>query len=44
VALTQPASLADLDGISGIGAKKLETYGQQLLEVVAAHVSPSVVE
>jgi ATP-dependent DNA helicase RecQ len=44
VALTQPASLADLDGISGIGAKKLETYGRQLLEVVAAHASPSVVE
>jgi ATP-dependent DNA helicase RecQ len=44
VALTQPASLADLDGISGIGAKKLETYGRQLLEVVAAHSSPSVVE
>jgi ATP-dependent DNA helicase RecQ len=37
VALTQPASLSDLDGISGIGAKKLETYGQQLLEVVAAN-------
>jgi ATP-dependent DNA helicase RecQ len=44
VALTQPASLADLDGISGLGAKKLETYGRQLLEVVAAHASPSVVE
>ena len=44
VALTQPASLADLDGISGIGAKKLETYGRQLLEVVAAHASPSAVE
>jgi ATP-dependent DNA helicase RecQ len=44
VALTQPASLADLDGISGIGAKKLETYGRQLLEVVAAHAAPSVVE
>jgi ATP-dependent DNA helicase RecQ len=36
VALTRPSTLADLDGISGIGAKKLETYGQQLLDVVAA--------
>ncbi|HEY5223167.1 MAG TPA: DNA helicase RecQ [Microbacteriaceae bacterium] len=35
VALVRPATLADLDGISGIGAKKLETYGQQLLDVVA---------
>jgi len=39
VALTRPAALGDLDGISGIGAKKLETYGQQLLDVVAAHAA-----
>jgi len=30
-----PASLGDLDGITGIGAKKLEAYGEALLEVVA---------
>nr|WP_308468982.1 DNA helicase RecQ [Glaciibacter superstes] len=39
VALTRPATLAELDGISGIGAKKLETYGQQLLDVVASDSS-----
>jgi ATP-dependent DNA helicase RecQ len=37
VAAAAPRTLDDLDGISGIGAKKLETYGEQLLEVVAAH-------
>ncbi|WP_025159053.1 DNA helicase RecQ [Leifsonia aquatica] len=36
VASARPASLGDLDGISGIGAKKREAYGQALLEVVAA--------
>ncbi|MCU1409236.1 MAG: ATP-dependent helicase RecQ [Microbacteriaceae bacterium] len=36
VAAARPASVADLDGISGIGAKKLESYGQALLDVVAA--------
>ena len=36
VAVAQPATLADLNGISGIGAKKLESYGQALLDVVAA--------
>ncbi|MEY9953966.1 DNA helicase RecQ [Leifsonia sp. EB34] len=35
VATARPSSLADLDGISGIGAKKKETYGEALLEVVA---------
>ncbi|MEN2736296.1 DNA helicase RecQ [Microbacterium sp. X-17] len=35
VASARPATLADLDGISGIGAKKKETYGEALLEVVA---------
>ncbi|WP_399553049.1 DNA helicase RecQ, partial [uncultured Leifsonia sp.] len=37
VASARPASLADLDGISGIGAKKREAYGEALLEVVAAN-------
>lgn len=36
VASARPASIADLDGITGIGAKKREAYGQALLEVVAA--------
>ncbi|MFZ4893555.1 DNA helicase RecQ [Plantibacter sp. Mn2098] len=38
VATTKPASLAELDGITGIGAKKLESYGEALIEAVAAHV------
>jgi ATP-dependent DNA helicase RecQ len=36
IALATPHTLADLGGISGIGEKKLESYGEQLLEVVAA--------
>lgn len=36
VASARPASLADLDGISGIGAKKREAYGEALISVVAA--------
>lgn len=32
----RPASLADLDGITGIGAKKREAYGDAVLEVIAA--------
>jgi ATP-dependent DNA helicase RecQ len=36
IALATPGTLAELAGISGIGEKKLETYGEQLLEVVAA--------
>jgi len=32
----RPATLADLDGISGIGAKKREAYGESVLEVIAA--------
>jgi len=31
----RPASLADLDGITGIGAKKREAYGEQVLAVIA---------
>ena len=36
VAAARPTSLGELDGITGIGAKKLEAYGEALLEVVAA--------
>ncbi|MCC4908487.1 DNA helicase RecQ [Microbacterium sp. cx-59] len=32
----RPGSLADLDGISGIGAKKKDAYGQAVLDVIAA--------
>ncbi|WP_243229160.1 DNA helicase RecQ [Microbacterium sp. CIAB417] len=32
----RPASLADLDGITGIGAKKREAYGDAVLAVIAA--------
>ncbi|KAA9130346.1 DNA helicase RecQ [Microbacterium caowuchunii] len=32
----RPAALADLDGISGIGAKKKDAYGEAVLEVIAA--------
>ncbi|WP_019182346.1 RQC domain-containing protein, partial [Microbacterium yannicii] len=31
----RPASLADLDGVTGIGAKKREAYGEAVLQVVA---------
>jgi ATP-dependent DNA helicase RecQ len=37
VAAAKPRTLADLDGITGVGAKKLESYGDALLEVVAAN-------
>lgn len=37
VAARRPASLGELDGISGIGAKKLEAYGDALVRVVAEH-------
>ncbi|MGV9768800.1 DNA helicase RecQ [Microbacterium sp. NPDC003461] len=33
----RPASIADLDGITGIGAKKRDAYGDAVLEVIAAH-------
>jgi ATP-dependent DNA helicase RecQ len=32
----RPGSLADLDGVSGIGAKKREAYGEAVLQVIAA--------
>ena len=36
LAAARPGSLVDLDGISGIGEKKLETYGEAVLEVIGA--------
>ena len=36
IAEADPQSLADLQGISGIGAKKLEAYGEEVLRVVAS--------
>jgi ATP-dependent DNA helicase RecQ len=36
IAALAPQSLRDLEGISGIGAKKLEAYGEEVLRVVAA--------
>jgi ATP-dependent DNA helicase RecQ len=35
IAQRAPASLGDLQGISGIGARKLEAYGEEVLRVVA---------
>jgi ATP-dependent DNA helicase RecQ len=36
MAQRRPASLAELSAIGGVGAKKLEAYGAQILEVLAA--------
>ncbi|UFS58973.1 DNA helicase RecQ [Subtercola endophyticus] len=36
IASRRPASLADLEGLSGMGQKKLDTYGEEVLAVVAA--------
>ncbi len=36
IAVTRPTTLAELGAISGIGEKKLEQYGDALLEVVGA--------
>jgi ATP-dependent DNA helicase RecQ len=33
--VAKPQSLGDLDGITGIGAKKREAYGEALIRVVA---------
>jgi ATP-dependent DNA helicase RecQ len=41
VAELRPQSLADLDGVSGIGEKKLAAYGEGLLRVVAEQTSAS---
>ncbi|GAA2036487.1 DNA helicase RecQ [Agromyces tropicus] len=37
VAVRRPAAVAELDGISGIGAKKLDAYGAALVRVVSEH-------
>lgn len=37
LAEARPASIAGLEGISGIGAKKRDAYGSSVLEVVRAH-------
>ncbi|MFG6444361.1 DNA helicase RecQ [Microbacterium sp. P07] len=37
LAEARPATLADLDGVTGIGAKKREAYGEGVLAVVAAN-------
>jgi ATP-dependent DNA helicase RecQ len=37
VAMARPTSLRELEGLSGIGQKKLDTYGEGLLEVVATN-------
>jgi ATP-dependent DNA helicase RecQ len=38
IAAQMPRTLADLDGISGIGQKKREAYGAEVLRVVSAFV------
>ena len=40
IALTKPTTLDELGGISGVGEKKLESYGEQVLEVVASAAGP----
>jgi ATP-dependent DNA helicase RecQ len=35
MALTAPGTLDELSGISGVGAKKLEAYGREILRVLA---------
>jgi ATP-dependent DNA helicase RecQ len=39
IAAVRPATLAELRGIAGIGDKKLEHYGVELMEVINAHRS-----
>lgn len=36
IAAMDPRSLRELEGVSGIGAKKLETYGPQVMDVLQA--------
>jgi ATP-dependent DNA helicase RecQ len=40
IAQRAPQSMGDLQGISGIGAKKLEAYAQEVLRVVALEGAP----
>jgi ATP-dependent DNA helicase RecQ len=37
LATARPATLDDLDGITGIGAKKRETYGEAVIAVLGQH-------
>jgi len=41
IAATRPTSLDELALVSGVGAKKLETYGEDVLELVGAAVTNS---
>ncbi|MFY9489073.1 MAG: DNA helicase RecQ [Solirubrobacterales bacterium] len=41
IASTRPTSIADLEGIKGVGAAKLENFGQALIELSAAEPLPS---
>jgi len=36
IARMQPSSLAELRAVSGVGEKKLETYGSEIVELIAA--------
>jgi ATP-dependent DNA helicase RecQ len=35
IAKAQPNTLAELSGVSGVGAKKLESYGAQIMELLS---------
>ena len=37
IVVTQPASVAELGRVKGIGPKRLDLYGEQILAVVAQH-------
>ena len=41
MAEARPASLHALGRVSGVGAAKLERYGEAFLEVIAAHLEPA---
>ncbi|MBO9645918.1 MAG: HRDC domain-containing protein, partial [Pseudacidovorax sp.] len=36
IAERAPGSLEDLEGVSGLGAKKLEAYGEEVVRVIAS--------
>ncbi|MEO8095427.1 MAG: HRDC domain-containing protein, partial [Pseudolysinimonas sp.] len=44
IAVTQPATLPELGSISGVGEKKLESYGDGVLAVVTANTDPGGAE
>ena len=44
VAQRRPSTMAELDGISGVGARKRDTYGQALLDCVASVISRTAQE